>query len=210
MTRLDLLRHGEPVGGPRYRGQIDDPLSERGWAQMRAAVAGEDWEVLVSSPLLRCRAFAEALAAERGLPLEIESRFREIGFGAWEGRTAAELRAADAGALSRFYADPVAHRPPGAEPVAEFLARIAAGIEDCLQRHAGRRVLVVGHAGVIRAALVQMLAAPAPSLFRIKVPSAGLTRIEADGERPPMLIFHGRVARACDGAGGGRGGDAGV
>jgi len=192
MTRLDLLRHGEPVGGRRYRGQIDDPLSEHGWAEMRAAVVGEDWDLLVSSPLVRCRAFAEALAEERGLPLEIEPRFREIGFGDWEGRTAAELRAVDAKALSRFYADPVTHRPPGAEPVAEFLARIAAGLDDCLQRHAGRRVLVVGHAGVIRAALVHLVDAPAPSLFRIKVPSAGMTRIEADGERPPMLIFHGR------------------
>jgi len=30
-TTIDLLRHGEPVGGKRYRGQIDDPLSEKGW-----------------------------------------------------------------------------------------------------------------------------------------------------------------------------------
>jgi alpha-ribazole phosphatase len=29
-TTLDLMRHGEPVGGRRYSGQIDDPLSEKG------------------------------------------------------------------------------------------------------------------------------------------------------------------------------------
>ena len=33
-TVIDLIRHGEPVGGRRYRGHIDDPLSERGWQQM--------------------------------------------------------------------------------------------------------------------------------------------------------------------------------
>jgi len=38
ITTLDLMRHGEPVGGRRYRGQMDDPLSEKGWAQMRNAV----------------------------------------------------------------------------------------------------------------------------------------------------------------------------
>jgi iron complex transport system substrate-binding protein len=40
ITTLDLMRHGEPVGGRKYRGQLDDPLSEKGWAQMRWAV----WE----------------------------------------------------------------------------------------------------------------------------------------------------------------------
>lgn len=63
--RLDILRHGEPVGGKRYRGdQIDDPLSPQGWAQMQAridecAMAGLDgWTAIVSSPLTRCRAIA--------------------------------------------------------------------------------------------------------------------------------------------------------
>jgi alpha-ribazole phosphatase/probable phosphoglycerate mutase len=39
ITTLDLLRHGESVGGRKYRGQTDDPLSEKGWAQMRDVVA---------------------------------------------------------------------------------------------------------------------------------------------------------------------------
>ena len=39
-TVIELLRHGEPVGGSRYRGQLDDALSERGWKQMWQAVGG--------------------------------------------------------------------------------------------------------------------------------------------------------------------------
>ena len=38
ITTLDLMRHGEPVGGRRYRGRTDDPLSEKGWNQMWTAV----------------------------------------------------------------------------------------------------------------------------------------------------------------------------
>ena len=54
-TLIDIIRHGEPVGGKRYRGQIDDPLSEKGWQQMRDAVAGHNpWDVIISSPLARC------------------------------------------------------------------------------------------------------------------------------------------------------------
>jgi len=38
MTTIDLLRHGEPEGGVRYRGDgVDDPLSARAWKQMWAA-----------------------------------------------------------------------------------------------------------------------------------------------------------------------------
>ena len=50
-TVIDLLRHGEPLGGRRYRGQRDDPLSEQGWRQMRASVGGyREWQAVVSSP----------------------------------------------------------------------------------------------------------------------------------------------------------------
>ena len=59
-TWVDLLRHGEPVGGSRYRGQVDDALSEKGWQQMWQAVAGRgDWQQIITSPLQRCQAFIE-------------------------------------------------------------------------------------------------------------------------------------------------------
>jgi alpha-ribazole phosphatase/probable phosphoglycerate mutase len=29
-----MIRHGESVGGRRYRGQLDDPLRDKGWRQM--------------------------------------------------------------------------------------------------------------------------------------------------------------------------------
>jgi len=91
-TTLDFLRHGEPVGGKRYCGQTDDPLSEKGWPQMCTVTAGaRPWMAIVSSPLSRCRAFAEWLAGAAGLPLSIDERLAEVGFGVWEGRTAAEL-----------------------------------------------------------------------------------------------------------------------
>ena len=40
-TVIDLIRHGEPEGGKRYRGQIDHPLSATGWQQMWDAVGAQ-------------------------------------------------------------------------------------------------------------------------------------------------------------------------
>ena len=190
-TTLDLLRHGEPVGGRKYRGQIDDPLSEKGWAQMHAAVGdAAPWTRIVSSPLLRCRAFAETLADRHGLPLTLDGQLKEVGFGAWEGKSAAEIEQESPGALARFKHDPVNARPAGAEPLADFHSRVAAALDDLLAQHAGQHVLLVGHAGVIRMAFAWALHVPLAHAYRIEVASAGLTRLRFDDGRA-SLIFHG-------------------
>lgn len=191
-TVIDLLRHGEPVGGSRFRGQQDDPLSERGWQQMWDAVAGRPpWQQVVSSPLLRCHAFAEALCVRHGMPLAAEPRFAEVGFGVWEGRTRDELEAEVPGQVDRFLGDPANRRPAGAEPLDAFVARVQAAFRDVLERHAGRSVLVVAHAGVIRAVLATVLDMPPAAMYRIHVANAGITRLRTDRSRTFSLIAHG-------------------
>lgn len=188
---LDLMRHGEPVGGRKYRGQIDDPLSEKGWSQMQAAVGdAAPWTRIVSSPLSRCRAFAETLAERHGLPLALDERLMEVGFGAWEGKSAAEIEQAAPGTLDRFKADPLHARPEGAEPLADFHARVSAGLDDLLEQHAGQHVLLVGHAGVIRMAFAWALHIPLIHAYRVEVATASLTRFRL-GNGHASLVFHG-------------------
>jgi len=192
VTRIELLRHGEPVGGRRYRGQRDDALSERGWSQMWAAVGERcDWQQIVTSPLQRCQAFAEALGDRHRLPVRQEPRFAEVGFGAWEGRTRAELEQQVPGQVGRFLADPVACRPPGAEPLDAFIARVQAGFDALLESCAGQSVLVVAHAGVIRAVMAGILEIPPAAMYRINVANAGITEIRTDRERGFSLVAHG-------------------
>ncbi len=193
-TTIDLIRHGEPVGGKRYRGQIDDPLSEKGWRQMWEAVGDHHpWDRIVTSPLSRCRAFAEALGERHGIPVERDARLMEIGFGAWEGRTAEELLAEDPGRLHRFWSDPLNHTPPGAETLPAFRDRVIAAWEDLLARHAGRHLLVVGHAGMMRMILRHVLDMPLERMFRIQIGNAAISRVRIDGQGEaalPRLLFH--------------------
>src|SRR5512135_3739579 len=166
LTTIDLLRHGEPVGGQRFRGTIDDPLSELGWRQMEAtAGALPAWQVVVSSPLRRCADFASALAGRHGVPLEREAGLREIGFGEWEGYTAKELMETSPEALTRFWSDPRGQTPPGGEPFADFAARVVAAWEGLLARHQGKQILLVCHGGVIRLILAHILEMPLGNLF---------------------------------------------
>jgi alpha-ribazole phosphatase len=193
ITTLDFLRHGEPVGGKKYRGQTDDPLSEKGWAQMRAATVGErPWTAIVSSPLSRCKDFAEWLSETVSLPVQLDARLAEVGFGTWEGQTAEQLKQQDPDCIFNFKRDPVGNRPEGAEPLADFHARIAAAYEDMQQRHAGQHVLVVAHAGVIRMAICHALGLSPEQAYRINVGSAGMARIRIEnkaGQRFDSLMW---------------------
>jgi len=192
-TLIDLLRHGEPEGGVKFRGHRDDPLSADGWEQMRAATAGAaGCEVIVASPLRRCADFAAELAARLGVPLESETRFREIGFGAWEGLTVEQVAASEPQALERFWRDPAQHTPPGGESLAAFEIRVAAGWGDLLSRHAGKKILLVCHGGVIRLILAQVLGMPCSHLFRLNVPFASASRVRVGGEKglPELMLMN--------------------
>ena len=194
-TLVDLIRHGEPVGGRKYRGQIDDPLSDKGWQQMRDAVGDHHpWQAIVTSPLLRCSEFARELAQRHQLPLHTDLRWQEIGFGIWEGKTATQIKADDPDILQRFWLDPIAQRPSGAEPMQAFYDRVSAAWQDLLIQQAGQHTLVVCHAGVIRASLLYLLGIPLNHAFRIQVGNASITRIELEqiqGQWFPRLLFHG-------------------
>ncbi|HET7268139.1 MAG TPA: histidine phosphatase family protein [Oleiagrimonas sp.] len=148
-AHIDLLRHGD-TGQKSYRGQTDDALTDKGWAQLRAAVVGRSWDAVVASSLQRCAAFAQELATARGLPLRLDARLVEYHFGDWQGVPIETINARDGAALGRFWADPQAHPPPGAESFAAFHARLSAALDQVALENPGRRVLVVTHGGAIR------------------------------------------------------------
>lgn len=188
---IDLIRHGEPLGGRAYRGHtIDDPLSDKGWQQMWQAV-GEHapWSQIISSPLSRCRDFANALAEKHGISVETDERLKEVGFGEWEGKTPEQLRHERLQEYEAFYQDPVNNRPVGAEPLKEFISRVTEAYEETVSRHRGQHILLVTHAGVIRAVIAHILHADPLGMYRITVHNAGITRIRSTiyGD---MLEYH--------------------
>lgn len=146
---IALMRHGD-TGQRSYRGQLDDRLSDQGWAQLRAAVVGCEWDAVVSSPMQRCARFAAELADARGLPLRLEPRLVEYHFGDWQGVPIETLEQSDGDALARFRTDPVAHPPPGAETFAGFRSRLSTALDDIAAQAGARRVLVLTHGGAIR------------------------------------------------------------
>lgn len=179
--RLDLLRHGETELGGGFRGSLDDALTETGWAQMHAGIeGGGPWDVVVSSPLQRCAAFAHDLTQRHALPLQLEPDLRELHFGLWEGRSAAQLMEDHAEALGQFWNDPYSFTPPEGEPLLQFEARVLAAAERLLPRFIGQRVLLVTHGGVIRMLVARARQLPRAQLMQVEVPHGALFRLQFD------------------------------
>jgi alpha-ribazole phosphatase len=194
-TLIDLLRHGEPEGGPMYRGSLDDPLSATGWQQMEAAIQNHPpWQAIYTSPLQRCAHFAERLGTRLQLPVIRAEGFREMHFGEWEGKTTPHLLETDGERLTRFWRDPLNNTPPQGEPLQEFYQRVQTTWDKMLAAHREQSLLLVAHSGVMRMLLGGVvLNMPLQNLSRIVVEYASLSRVRIDqvrGQAMPRLIFH--------------------
>lgn len=177
-NHIDLMRHGEPVGGKRFRGSTDDPLSDSGWQQMRATLDwSTTWDVVVSSPLRRCAEFASEVADKYHIEKRIFPGLAEMEFGAWEGMTPAEVEQAYPHALEQFYHDPFTFTVPGGESMQRFFERVSQAWNAVLTEHRGQNVLLIAHGGVNRVILKQILDFPPQNMFRIQMGFAAMVSI---------------------------------
>lgn len=174
-TTVDFLRHGEVIGGTYYRGSTDDLLNARGWQQMKHAVANRHWHTIISSPLHRCLDFAQYISQKTHTPLTVETYWQEIHFGDWEQKTATQINSEQ---LTLFYQDPINNTPKHAENFAIFLARIQQAWDHLIKQYAGKHILVITHAGVIRALFSLLLGLPVHKIFNVQIKHASLTRFQ--------------------------------
>lgn len=188
-TRIDVMRHGEPEGGDVLRGSTDHQLTENGWRQARVRVkhlAGDDsgqappWNKIITSPLSRCRSFAEELAAQYRLPVEVQPEWREIHYGDWENQCSKDLWLKNAEHMQQLWADPMKFCAPNGEAVADFSERIKNAWRQTLLDNAGENLLVICHGGVMRILLQQLLDMSPQAMSRFKIPYAALSRFEID------------------------------
>jgi len=194
-TIIDLLRHGDVQGGRKYRGQLDDPLSELGWKQLRATTRNkQNWQHIVTSPLKRCAEFAEELSQSHSLSLQTKSDFKEVSFGLWEGKTADELLNSEPDKIKSYWADPINVTPPQGESLIVFEQRVINAWNDIVNEFKGKHILLISHAGVMRMILCHVLGMPLTELFKLDIGLAKVSRIQiehSDNEQWPRLLFHG-------------------
>lgn len=193
-TIIELLRHGELEGDDTFRGSTDDALTDNGWQQMVAATENKnEWDIIITSPLSSCREFAEVIAQEEEIDLEINEQFVEIDFGAWENQTPNEILKENSDLLNAWWQSPTSVTPPEGEDFHDFRARILKAFKALKQEYQGKRILIVTHSGVIRIILMYILGMQDESLFRLNVDYASFSRIQIEDNKSGengILIEH--------------------
>jgi len=160
---LHLLRHGAPETSGLLMGRTDGAPTAAGIAACIAQARDLGIERLVASDLARCRRAGEAIGEVLGLPLAIDPRWRELDFGDWDGKAAANI---NRDALGGFWADPDANPPPGGERWSALVARVTAAIADL----EAAPTFVVTHGGAMRAALHILCGFDQPRLWAFDLP----------------------------------------
>jgi len=152
LRRILLVRHGETDGESsiRFHGSTDVDLSAEGREQVARAgrqVRLQPIDLVVASPLRR--SWRGAWIAGGGAPVRLESDFREVDFGRWEGLTAEEIQARDPILYQDWQSGAEGFGYPGGESREDFRARVGQGLERLLAADVHSALLVL-HKGVIR------------------------------------------------------------
>jgi alpha-ribazole phosphatase len=191
-TLIDLLRHGETENSDRYCGSTNYPLTSLGWAQMWSSVqkTSTQWEQIITSPLIRCVDFAQALGQHYSIPVVQDSRLQEIHFGDWENQSAAELMQNQADALLRFWQNPLTHPPPMAEHLRDFQARVLTAWHEIQQQFIGKKVLLITHGGVIRIIISHIQQYPLEHLLALEIHHADVKRVCIEQTEPQATVVY--------------------
>ncbi len=164
-------RHGKTAWNAegRFLGRTDIPLSPEGVQELSNfhLPEGVRLDRIVSSPLLRAQQTAEIFANRFAVPREIHQGLQEKQLGDIEGLQHAEVeqlypqqwnawKEGERAALEARY--------PGAETESEVIQRLQATIQELESRAEQETILLVTHAGVLRA-LRYLLGESPDSLF---------------------------------------------
>jgi alpha-ribazole phosphatase len=184
MTRVWLIRHGEPAEEARQRcyGSLDVGLSETGRAQIAAVwefLKDEKVEAIYCSP--RLRAFESATRRSRaGLetcPTVLQD-LREIDFGDFEGLTYDEIAERYPDLYCQWMESPTEVQFPNGECFAGMRARVLAAFDEIRREHENETIAIVSHGGVNRILIAWALQIPNHCLFRIAQDYAALNLLE--------------------------------
>ncbi len=165
-TEILLIRHGETDYNAKVviQGQLNNLLNERGRQQARSLQKrfkrNKNFDCIISSDLSRAKETAEIINEKLRLPIEFDSRWREIALGYWEGKSWERLKIETNELENEYFRDWFHYCEHGGESWQQVMERIKKAFFDIIKRLQGKRILLVTHGGAIRLAIMYILNLP--------------------------------------------------
>lgn len=182
---LILVRHGQTAANAEgaLLGRLDLALTDLGREQAAAlAAAVPSIDRVISSSLQRAVVTAEVF----GRPVEIDERWVEVDYGAFEGQPVSDLPAE---VWTRWRDDPT-FVPPDGESLAALGERVAPALAELSDEARERDIVVVSHVSPIKAAVCWALDLAHQGHWRLRLDVASITRIRMTDHGPLLLSFN--------------------
>ncbi len=182
---LYLLRHGQTEFSRdnMFCGSGLNPGLTSDGTEMAAAFAASykttTWQAVYVSPLRRTVATATPLCNALRLTMTMRDELKEIGYGEWEGKSAAAVDSTYHDEYIRWQADPAWNPPTGGEPAIEIARRTLKVIEEIKEKYNDGNVLIVSHKATIRIILCEFLGIDVGRFrYRLSCPVGSVSKVE--------------------------------
>ena len=155
MTKIYLIRHAEAEGNlyRRIHGQFESKITPNGRRQivaLEARFADIPVDACYSSDFLRTQTTARAVHVPKGLPLQLDPGFREIGLGIWENKPFGWLDTFEAANMAAFNQDPVHWHVEGSESYEAYTGRFIHAMTRAAEAHPDGTIAIFTHGAVLR------------------------------------------------------------
>lgn len=147
---LYVVRHGQTEWNilKKMQGSADIPLTEKGLAQAeitKSNLSNISFDVIFCSPLIRAKQTAQVINFDRTLNIIIDDRLRERNYGEFEGTSKNSFD------YNEFWSYNKNLKYDKAENIQDFFKRIYSFLDDIEAEYYDKNVLIVTHAGVMKA-----------------------------------------------------------
>lgn len=171
-TTILLARHGECRGNIEglFRGRVDFPLNEQGLrqaAELGAALRTFRPEAVVTSPLLRAKRTAEAIAAACSVTVEEDEGFNNISLGIWEGQPKTDIAERFPDQWKIWLENPERLAVEGSESLDDVLKRSMEALGRAVAKYRGKTFAAVTHRTVIKPLVAGCLGIPSPYFWKV-------------------------------------------
>jgi len=188
LTEIGFIRHGNTDWNieKRAQGHSNNPINEMGLQQAHAIgrrLEQENWDVIISSDLLRAKKTAEIIASYINLPIKLEQRIRERDRGEITG-TIEEERVMKWGQDWRE----IDFGKDRQETSEEVRARGVDFVYDVLDQYQGKKILVVTHGKLLNETLLALC--PETTAERDLVRNSSMTIMKEDNGTFDYLIYN--------------------
>lgn len=187
--KLTLVRHTSLQIAPGIcYGQTDIDVGASFWDeanQLKAKLAGIQFDAVYASPLQRCTKLAVAL--DYGKAIE-DARLMELNFGDWETCAWEDIPRDIFDGWAYDYANLA---PPQGETFSQLQQRAIHILEELKLENTGKHILIVTHGGLIRALLAHVLNMELKGLFRFNIDYTSVTELDFSEKVPKINRVNG-------------------